>query len=402
LPKPLSACPEVGAEAAASIDSQEARLSYTKLEDLPLISADSHVEEPSALWLENLPASMVAQLPPELGPDFHAASQFAKRIGLESTIEVKGVTDAALEAGAKDLDALRELTVDPEQRFAVMRRDGIAGECIYPTSGLYVWNLEDGRVGEACCRIYNDWVHDRLESRSPRFRCAGMIPTWDLGKSIEEVHRIADLGLAAAMLPLVGTPEYNHRDWKPLWRAIEETGMPVVMHQGSGHDMLFYRGPGASVSNLLATQSMAPRAVSLLATSAVLADHPDLHFVFVETNAGWLSWVMNTVDYYYDAFQEYEGWVRPVLPQKPSFYMARQIHSTFQIDPVAIHNLPRTGTPPLLWGSDFPHAEGTYPHSRRTVLELFRDVDIETAARVVAGTAVDLFRFDPEVLTTPV
>ena len=373
-----------------------------KLENLPLISADSHVEEPSSLWRENLPASMIDRLPPELGPEFHAASQFAKRIGLENASETKEVTDAAVAAGAEGLDALRELTVDLDQRFAVLRKDGIAGECIYPTTGLYVWNIEDRSVGEACCRVYNDWIHDRLESKSLRFRCAGMIPTWNVDAAIAEVQRIADLGLAAAMLPLVGKPEYNHPDWKRLWRAIEEIGFPVAMHQGTGHDMLFYRGPGSAVSNLLATQSMAPRAVSLLATSGVLAEFPELHFVFVETNAGWLSWTMNTVDFYYDSFQEYEGWVRPMLPEKPSFYMARQIHSTFQVDPVAVTNLVNTGVAPLLWGSDFPHAEGTFPHSRQTVLDLFGGIAIQDAAEIVAGTAVRLFRFDPDVLVTPV
>jgi predicted TIM-barrel fold metal-dependent hydrolase len=375
------------------------------LETLPLISADSHVEEPSGLWRENLPVSMIERLPPELSPDspaYHAATQFAKRIGVESPSEAKALTDAAEAAGADGLDGLRALTVDLQRRFQVMRDDGIVGECIYPTTGLYVWNMEDRAVGEACCRLYNDWIHDRLESRSPRFRCAGMIPTWNVGAAVAEVERIAALGLASAMLPLVGKPEYNHPGWKPLWHAIEETGLPVVMHQGTGHDMLFYRGPGSAVSNLLSTQSMAPRTVSLLATSGVLAEFPRLHFVFVETNVGWLSWVMNTVDYYYEAFQEYEGWVRPILPEKPSFYMARQIHGTFQVDPVAIANLAGTGIEPLLWGSDFPHAEGTYPHSRRTVMQLLREVDVEAAAEIVGGTAARLFRFEPEVLETPV
>jgi predicted TIM-barrel fold metal-dependent hydrolase len=229
-----------------------------------------------------------------------------------------------------------------------------------------------------------------------------MIPTWNVDAAIAEVRYIADLGLASAMLPLVGKPEYNHPDWKPLWHAIEEIGFPVVMHQGTGHDMFFYRGPGSAVSNLLATQSMAPRAVCLLATSGVLAEFPKLHFVFVETNAGWLSWVMNTVDYYNESFQEYEGWIRPQLPENPSFYMARQIHSTFQVDPVAVTNLVNTGVEPLLWGSDFPHAEGTFPRSRQTVLDLFGGIAIQDAAAIVAGTAVRLFRFDPDVLVTPV
>jgi len=369
-------------------------------ETLPLISADSHVEEPSSLWHENL-AGLRDELPPELGPSHQSASQFAQRIGIQNAAETRSLTRAAAAAGAADLDALRALTADVDRRCEVMQRDGIAGECIYPTSGLYVWNIADPATGEACCRLYNDWIYDRLESRSPRFRCAGMIPTWSVGAAIAEVERIAGMGLAAAMLPLVGTPEYNHPDWRPLWRCIEATGLPAVMHQGSGHDMLFYRGPGASVSNLLATQSMAPRAASLLATSGVLADHPELHFVFVETNAGWLAWAMNTVDYYYEAFQEYPGWVKPLLPERPSHYMARQLHATFQADPVAIRNIATTGAAPLLWGSDFPHAEGTFPNSRQTASQLFAALPPEQAAAIGGGTAARLFRFDPAVLATP-
>jgi predicted TIM-barrel fold metal-dependent hydrolase len=372
------------------------------LHSLPLISADSHVEEPSTLWHDHVSTAMRAHLPPELGPENTSVGQFAQRIGIEDAAGTREITEAARAAGVSDLDALRDLTADPERRFAAMRRDGISGECVYPTAGLYVWGIADGATGEACCRIYNDWIADRLAKQSPRFRCAGMVPTWNLDAAIAEVARIADLGLAAAMVPLVGTPEHNDRRWHALWSAIEETGLPVVMHQGSGHDMLFYRGPGAAVANLLSTQSMAPRAAALLATSGVLADHPRLHFVFVETNAGWLAWAMTTVDYYYDAFQQYEGWVKPVLPEKPSHYLRRQIHGTFQFDPVAVHNLPLTGVAPLLWGSDFPHAEGTYPHSRKIVGELFARIAVEDAAQIVAGTAARLFRFDPGVLTTPV
>src|SRR4029453_15504141 len=115
------------------------------------------------------------------------------------------------------------------------------------------------------------------------------VPTWDVGDSVRAVERIAERGLAAGMLPLFGTPEYNHRDWEPLWDAIEAAPMPVVMHQGTGHDMVFYRGPGAAVANLMATQSMAPRAAALLACSGVLERHPRLHVVLVEVNAGWLA-----------------------------------------------------------------------------------------------------------------
>ena len=126
------------------------------------------------------------------------------------------------------------------------------------------------------------------------------------------------------------------------------------------------------------------------------------HSIFVETNAGWLSWLMNTVDYYQEAFQQYEGWVWPDLAAKPSEYIARQIHATFQDDPVALRNLPLTGVSPLLWGSDFPHAEGTFPHSRETLRRLLGDISLPDAEQIVGGTAVDLFSFDHSVLRTPV
>ncbi len=80
--------------------------------------------------------------------------------------------------------------------------------------------------------------------------------------------------------------------------------------------VFFYRGPGASVSNLLATQSMAPPGPrGLLATSGVFERHPNLHVVMVEVNAGWIAWAMSTLDFYTDAFKGY-GWVKPELPPK--------------------------------------------------------------------------------------
>jgi predicted TIM-barrel fold metal-dependent hydrolase len=196
--------------------------------------------------------------------------------------------------------------------------------------------------------------------------------------------------------------EYNHKYWEPLWDAIEESGLPVSMHQGTGHDMLFYRGPGAAVSNLLATQSHAPRTASLLATSGVLERHPELHFAFVEMNASWIGWCMDTIDFYYDSFQEYPNWVKPILSEKPSTYLTRQVHGTFQWDPSAINNISHTGVPALMWGSDYPHAEGTYPHSRKIAQELCGDLPEDQARAILGGTAIDLFGFDRAAVSTPV
>jgi predicted TIM-barrel fold metal-dependent hydrolase len=370
-----------------------------EIETMPLISADSHVEEPPGLWVENLHESAKAALPLEMSAYSESQSAFALRI---SAADASKLTEDELE-GMRHRQRTASLgTTSVEARYQIMREDGIAGECIYPTAGLYLWNIEDPEVGKSCARIYNDWILDTLEARSPRFRCAGLVPTWNVRDAMDEVLRIVERGLAAVMLPLVGTPPYNHRDWEPLWSLIEDTGRPIVMHQGSGHDMLFYRGRGAAVANLLATQSMAPRTAALLATSGVLANHPGLHFVFVETNAGWLAWLMSTLDHYNAAFKQNPGWVRPMLPEPPSFYVKRQLHATFQNDEVAIGNIAKTGSDPLLWGSDYPHTEGTYPHSRKVVSVLCAGLEPAETAAIVCDTAVRLFDFESSVLTDPV
>jgi predicted TIM-barrel fold metal-dependent hydrolase len=363
----------------------------------PLISADSHVEEPPGLWFDELPEDKRAALPPEMRPT-ESATQFALRIGAEDKRELTA-DEIAGERHRQEVSSRGTTTV--EARYAVMREEGVVAECIYPTKGLYLWNMTDPETGAFCARHYNDWIHDLLESRSKRFKCAAMIPTWSVEGAMAEVERVAKKGLGSLLLPIVGTPPFNHKQWEPLWSLIEETGLPVVMHQGSGHDMLFYRGRGATVANLLATQSMAPRTAALLATSGVLAEHPKLHFVFVETNAAWISWAMTCLDHYERSFRQMVGWVRPVLPEPPSFYIKRQIHGTFQHDEVAVAMAPFTGTDVALWGTDYPHSEGTYPHSRKVVAELCGKLAPADAEAILFGNAARLFHFDREALAAP-
>ena len=356
------------------------------------VSGDAHVNEPRDLWSANLPARLRDQAMRGLAA------------GDDGNWSVLFASDAVDQIVADDDARLR--MNDPDHRLAVMRDEGIAGECIFPTIGLYVWMLTDPDGGAASCRVYNEWIADGL-ARSPRFRCAGLVPTWRVDDALAEVAWIADHGLAAVMLPATAAPEWNHPQWAPLWRAVEETGLPVVIHQGTGHSMFFYRGAGAGVANLLATQSMGPRAAGLLATSGVLAAHPDLHVVFVEFNAGWIAWTMQTLDYYTEAFGRYgttpsgKPWITPPLPEPPSAYLARQVHATFQDDPVGIHNLPITGPDVLIWGSDYPHEEGTHPHSREVVARLAAGLAPDVADRVFRDTAARLFGFDDSVLAAP-
>ncbi len=108
-----------------------------------------------------------------------------------------------------------------------------------------------------------------------------------------------------------------------------------------------------------------------------------------------------------------EGWaqVEPPSPGAPPAIIDRgplcqqhaSVRGTFQDDPVAIDNVGRTGASGLIWGSDYPHMEGTYPHSRETVARLAKGLESQDdVERVFRTNAAELFHFSDEVLTTPV
>ena len=357
--------------------------------DLPKISADAHIDEPHDLWYARMAPSLRDKAPRRI--------QANKDGGWSLVVDGNPLGWDMSQEAAEQQDAERIAAAAPAVRRDMMRVDGLCGEIVFPTIGLYVYNITDPVVGRVACEIYNDWMREQLGG-DPRIKLAMMLPTWDITMAIAEVERVAaDDDVGGLLLPLVGTPEWNMPEWEPLWAVIADTGKSAVMHQGTGHDMIFYRGWGSPTANLLATQSLAPRATALLSCSGVLERHPDLHVVLVEVNAGWLAWTMSTLDNYH---RDHAHWSKPELREPPSVSIKRQIHATFQDDPVAINNLSLTGPDCLLWGNDYPHPESTYPNSDKILDELLKDVSADDAAAIVATNAVRRFGFDEAVLAS--
>ncbi len=159
------------------------------------VSGDSHVNEPRDLWSANLPTSL--------------REQAMRGIAAGDDGNWELLFDAATSDQSASYEYDRMRMADPEYRYSIMREEGIAGECIFPTVGLYVWMLTDPAGGAASCRVYNEWIADTL-GRSPRFSCAGLVPTWTMADALAEVAWIADAGLGSVMLPAVAAPEWNH------------------------------------------------------------------------------------------------------------------------------------------------------------------------------------------------
>jgi predicted TIM-barrel fold metal-dependent hydrolase len=335
-------------------------------------SADSHVVEPLDLWVHRLPAVLRDRAPRIEEIDgvwrFVVEGMPPRRMGSPS--------DTASQTDGDDRKAtgFRPGGSDPDLRAKDLDEDGVWGEVLYPTIALFGFMIPDPELRWASARAYNDWLAETFAAASRRFAGAAMIPVQEIEEAVAEIERVAALGLRSIMLPMQAPADlpYNLDRYDPVWAAAQAHAMPVSFHVGTGSSPWTERGPGGAVINYVEVGLGAQRTLAYLAASGVLERFPELHVVMVECGAGWLAWLLERMD---EAFEEHASWVKPKLAEPPSFYVRRQGHVTFGNDVAGVVNRGFTGVEPLLWASDYPHPEGTWPHTQETLRRIFDGVD---------------------------
>jgi predicted TIM-barrel fold metal-dependent hydrolase len=349
------------------------------------ISADCHVTEPHDLWTANLPPGQRDRGPRLEWRDGRGCFVAENRV-IRKLPPLGGETQQ-LPDGAPPPFWNAD---DPSTRLRALEQDGVWAEVLYPNVAFFcTFAIEDAELQVGTCRVYNDWLAATFGG-SDRHAPIGMLPILDLGASVTELERLVGLGLRGALLPThADFRPYNDPAYEPLWEAAAGLGVPLSFHAGTGRSQTPARGPGAAVVNYVATVSSPMETVAYLSASGVLERHPRLRVGMVECGAGWLAWTLDAMD---DAYREHQAWVRPKLAELPSESFRRQGFVTFQRDPVGLANLERTGTGCLLWGSDHPHPEGTFPESRRILEEQFAGLPQEATDAIVYRNTAGLYR----------
>jgi hypothetical protein len=92
-----------------------------------------------------------------------------------------------------------------------------------------------------------------------------------------------------------------------------------------------------------------------------------------------------------EGYRQHGPYVRPKLSRPPREIVYEQIYTSFQHDKTAILACTAMGYRNIMFGSDYPHLEGTFGHTQKTLHELFDDVDAETTYRITRGTFLELF-----------
>jgi uncharacterized protein len=123
----------------------------------------------------------------------------------------------------------------------------------------------------------------------------------------------------------------------------------------------------------------------------VLDRFPALTLVSAENDSGWIPHYMYRMDHAYDKFNVMSD---EPLPQKPSFYIARQMMVTFQDDPIGPMTHEFFGADNYMWASDFPHTDCTWPHSRKIIERDFARVPDAVTHKIVFENAVKTYHME--------
>ncbi len=367
-------------------------------ETIRIISADSHVQEPPALYEERLPKRFR-----------HLAPRIEVREDCSRYLLAHGKRPRRLdlaERRADEEDQDREFRNDPTggrdvaRRLADLERDGVSAEVIYPNESLFIYNSPTRAYQLALAKAYNDWLWEIFGSEPQRFAPVAVVPIADIKKATAEAKRVARKGYRAVMVPITMSERpYRESAYDPFWAVCQELGLVVSFHAFTNsvdqypEDWGEEEGTGGALDLMARSMIDGMSPVSLLISSGVLMRYPALQFVVVECGAGWLAWLLYVLD---EQYAKKHMWIRPKLDLKPSEYFARQGHVTFSDDPIALRNLLYAGAECLLWGSDYPHDEGTFPNSREVIERTFAGVSDIEKRKIVADNAARLYGFELE------
>jgi predicted TIM-barrel fold metal-dependent hydrolase len=367
-----------------------------------ILSSDSHVFEPPDLWQTRIDRAFRDRAPRMVRIDgadeiVIERDQILSGIGLISNAGARFEAPETISGHGRFEDVPRG-GYDPDQHLADMRLDGVAGEVLYPSQGLFYFRVADSALQAAIFRAYNEWLAEFCRTDPARLKGIAMISMDDVGAATRELERAARLGLAGAMIteyPLEDR-RYDQPEYEPFWAAAQTLDMPLSLHTATKRQGKI-RGAGAKTlrdASSRATKAFYP-ALSMcdMIFSGVFERYPKLMLAIVEFELSWAPNIIASMDYTYRERHE-EAIYRFKDGMRPSDFFRRNVVLSFQEDALGIRVRDVIGVDNMMWGSDYPHSESTFPQSRKILTEILAGVPEAEQAKIVGTNTARVYRFD--------
>jgi predicted TIM-barrel fold metal-dependent hydrolase len=368
----------------------------------PILSSDSHVFEPPDLWTTRIDAAFRDRAPRMQrinGVDQLVVEeqQVIAGIGLISNAGARFEAPETISSQGRFED-VHQGGYDPAQHLQDMQLDGVAGEVLYPSQGLFYFKVADPQLMSAIFRAYNDWLAEFCRTDPERLKGIAMINLDHVQDGIKELERTAKMGFAGAMITEYPPEDrrYDQPEYEPFWAAAQALDMPLSLHTATRRQGKI-RSAGEKTlrdASSRATKVFYP-ATSMcdMIFAGVFERYPNLKLAIVEFELAWVPHLLSSMDYTYrerheEAFYRFkDGW-------RPSDFFHRNVFLSFQEDEVGIRLRDIIGVDSMMWGSDYPHSESTFPQSRQILAQILAGVPEDECAKIVGGNTARLYHFD--------
>jgi len=310
---------------------------------------------------------------------------------------------------------------DMDARRADLDHEGVAAEIIFHGSqneepipwGSFVVFLppdsDDPTLVAAGREIYNRWLADACATDPVRHVGLAQLPMWDVEAATREAIRAHESGLRGVNFPAPGPgiSPYNDAAWEPFWDACEERSLVLTTHSGAGNPDS-WNGPEAMVLVQLESGGwMSRRAMHQMVFGGVFERHPGLRLVLTEQPGTWWAPTMNEFDSVYRT----QGWMLGSrITRPPSEYCAERIAigasflAPFEAQDAIDHGYVAN----VMWGSDYPHTEGTWQHpepdddvtsfGRVSLRHTFAGIPADATVAMLGENAARVYGLDLDLL----
>jgi predicted TIM-barrel fold metal-dependent hydrolase len=371
-----------------------------------VISSDCHAGLPNAQYAEWLDPGY---------RDAFAASLEA-RAAMEAELVRQGLRNPEFAEAweAENEEGLRG-GWEAARRDAELDADGVVGEVIFPDAdavaggasapfgaGLAASAEVPPEYLLAGARAHNRWLAGLCADSPERRAGVAVVPIYDVPAAVAEMTRAAESGLRGGILiPSMWQPHPPYHDpvYEPVWAAAADLGLPVHVHSGAADRAAYGDHVGIYIAEV---RWWSMRPLWFLLWAGTFDRHPDLRFVVTECGAFWAPDLLWTNDIAYDrehAAKKLGDQLTAQLTRRPSQVFDDQCFigasNTRRRELARRYEI---GVQNLMWGNDFPHPEGTWPHTAEWLRQGFWDIPQDETAAILGGNAADCYGFDTEAL----
>jgi predicted TIM-barrel fold metal-dependent hydrolase len=279
----------------------------------------------------------------------------------------------------------------PQTRLEDMDRDGVRAQVVYGPTCTQL-RIGDAALYEQVAKVYNDWAAEFQREDPDRLILLADLPSHSPEAARQELERAASLGHRGAIVSSTvgrGQPLFDE-SWESFWDTAEEVGIPIHVHLAGGlHSLQMKLGSWRMPAAVAVVPMQLDETLAGLVFSGTLEKRPNLKFVMGEAGLGWIPYVIERLDHelhkYGSKIQDHK------IGMLPSEIFARQVFTTYEDEQLGVELIPRIGVDNVMWASDYPHGDSTWPHSRKALAEsplaqhgpeVLRKVTCENVARV--------------------